>query len=129
MRGTIVQPRAYAGDGVQTWEFSSERVNQHAQDILDTLDKDHLKAGEHCRWCPALTVCPENLRHALALAQAEFADVRGDKQRLVELMEIAPAVKAFLDAIPGMIMELFRRGDGPPGWKVVERKSHRRMGI
>jgi hypothetical protein len=35
-------------------------------------------------------------------------------------------VRAFLDEVPNMLLDLFRQGRGPEGWKVVERKSHRR---
>lgn len=128
-RATIVQPRAFAGDAIQTWEFDHHRVEKHAEEIKEAVKQDYLRAGDHCRWCPALSICPENMRHALTLAQAEFADIRGDADRLIELMEITPAVKAFLDAVPQMLMEMFRQGKGPEGWKVVERKSHRKWAL
>lgn len=125
-RGTIVQPRAYAGDSVQTWEFGSERVVQHASDILASMGKDDLKLGEWCRWCPALSICPEQYKQAVAIAQSEFSEVRDDAERLLELMEMAPAIEAFLKQVPKALLEMFRQGQDVPGHKVIECHSHRR---
>lgn len=125
-RGTIVQPRCFQGDAIQTWEFGPERVAQHAQDILATIGRDDLRVGEWCRWCPALSICPEQYKQAVAIAQSEFSEVRHDAQRLLELMEMAPGIEAFMKQVPAALLEMFRQGQEVPGHKVIECKSHRR---
>lgn len=124
-RGTIVQPRAFSGDAVQTWECTPERVQEHHAAILQAASQTHLSAGEHCRWCPALTICPELRAHSLRMAQEEFAEIKDDAQKLVELLELKPAITALLDAIPGALLEHFRAGNGVPGYKVVEGQGNR----
>lgn len=125
-RGTIVQPRAYAGDAVQTWECGPERVAQHEAAILESLTQDYLYAGDHCRWCPAQRICPKLEEHVFEIAQTEFSEVKNDREKLMEIYRVIPAVKSFLDKVPGALMEFFRDGSGGvPGLKVVETLSNR----
>jgi hypothetical protein len=123
-RGTIVQPRAFAGDGVQTWSCSPARVQEHAERIITETAKDHLAAGDWCRWCPALMICPEVQRHAAEVAEAEFSQV--DIETLLHYEQISPAILAFLKKIPQTLLDTFRFGDGIPGKKVIERLGNRR---
>lgn len=123
-RCTIVQPRAFAGDGVQTWACSLTRVQEHAERIVTETAKDHLAAGDWCRWCPALMICPEVQRHAAEIAAAEFSEV--DIETLLHYEQIGPAITAFLKKIPQTLIDTFRFGDGIPGKKVIERLSNRK---
>jgi len=59
-KATIVQPRAFNGDDVQTWACDRERLAKHHDDVMSSfVDEDRLSLGEHCRWCPAKFICPE----------------------------------------------------------------------
>lgn len=126
-RATIVQPRCFEGDAVQHWSCSSDRVQRHLQDVEAVQGKSHLEAGEHCRWCPAITICPEVEKHALVVAQNEFSKFVHDPEKLLQMHKLAPAIKKFLDQIDEAMVETFRDGSGGiPGHKLVERLSHRR---
>jgi hypothetical protein len=125
-RGTIVQPRAFSGDAVQTWECGPDRVAEHEALIKEVATQDHLAAGDHCRWCPAVRVCPQLRQHALEVAQLEFEEVKDDRDKLVEIYQLTSAIQAFLDKIPEALMDMFRDGSGGvPGFKVVETLSNR----
>lgn len=123
-RGTIVQPRCMLGESVQTWSCSPEQVAEYAQRIVDETNKAHLAAGDWCRWCPALMICPEVQRHAYEVACTEFSQV--DVATLQYYDEVAPAIKAFLNKIPDALINLFRFGDGIPGKKVIQRLGNRK---
>jgi hypothetical protein len=127
-RGTIVQPRAFSGDGIQTWETTIDRVREHEQAVREAMSQTHLKAGEHCRWCPAVLKCPELETRTLEVAQMEFSEIRDDRQKLAQLFELTPAIKTLLDKVPGAMMEHFRDGSGGvPGYKVVAKRLTNRQ--
>lgn len=123
-RGTIVQPRGFAGDKVQTWGCSPARVREHADRIIAETAKDHLAAGEWCRWCPALTICPEVQRQAADAAVREFSEM--DLDTLLHFEQVAPAITAFLNKIPVALLDHFRAGGKIPGRKVIQRWGNRK---
>jgi len=123
-RGTIVQPRCFAGEAIQTWSCTPERVYEHAMRIVMETQKTHLAAGDWCRWCPALMICPEVQQQAAAAACEEFSQV--DLDTLLHYEQIAPAITAFLKQIPKTLLDLFRFGDGIPGKKVIKRYGNRK---
>lgn len=123
-RGTIVQPRCFAGEAVQTWSCTPERVREHAKRIIEETQKTHLSAGDWCRWCPALMICPEVQEQAAAAACEEFSQV--DLDTLLHYEKVAPAIQAFLKQIPKALLDLFRFGDGIPGKKVIKRYGNRK---
>lgn len=127
-RGTIVQPRAFAGDEIQQWECSIDRVRKHEQAVLAAQSQRHLKAGEHCRWCPAAIKCPELETHTLNIAKMDFEEVRDDRETLVRLYEVAPAVLSLLKKLPMAMTEYFRDGRGGiPGFKVIAKRLSNRQ--
>lgn len=125
-RGTIVQPRAANHDSVQTWDCTAERVAQHEQLVRDADKRNNLCAGDWCRWCPAISFCPELVSHTKRVAQIEFATIRDNQQELADLLKLAPAIRALLDRIPDALLQSFKDGKPVPGFKVVERLSNRK---
>lgn len=123
-RGTIIQPRAFSGEVNQTWCCTPERVKQHADRIEQVKHQDHLAAGDWCRWCPALLICPEVRQHTLNMARTEFSDL--DLDTLLSLEAVMPAVQALMKMIPVELLNRFRRGDAIPGKKVIATLSNRR---
>ncbi len=76
----IVQPRALHPKGpIRLWTTTLtglrdfEKVLKGAAEATENPNAP-LKAGEHCRFCPAAALCPERKRASLAAAQIEFAD-------------------------------------------------------
>lgn len=125
-RATIVQPRAFSGDDIQTWECDHERVAEHEALIKEVSTQEHLVAGDHCRWCPAIQRCPKLREHTLEVARLEFDEVKDDREKLVEIYQVIPAIKALIERIPAALIETFRDGSGGvPGYKVVETLTNR----
>lgn len=156
LRLTVVQPRCpHPGGPVRTWEadvldlldFEAE-LRTRAQKTIEAsqlfdLRQGHetdwralyLRAGEHCKFCPAGAACPERRGHMLKLAQAEFsavgemtlpvvAELSGDQlSRLLgdvdQIEDWCRRVKdhAHLEASHGRI---------PPGWKLVAKRATRK---
>jgi len=123
-RGTIVQPRAAVGEKLQTWVCGPERVAEHAERIKAAMGQNHLAAGDWCRWCPALIICPEVQQHMHDMAMREFSEL--DTESLLHYESLIPAVKAFIEKIPAAILAKFKRGENVPGRKVIASYGHRR---
>lgn len=126
----------------EAFEAEAAKIRSGVDVAAKWLDKKRghekdLVAGDHCRWCDALGVCPSARDRNLATSQKEFLPVAVDKmsappapdvlspEQVAEIMRRAPEFKAWLDAIEVRALELASKGSVPPGFKVVERITHR----
>lgn len=71
-KGSILQP--YVSDKLQTVEFSEEELEAHEVATIEASISDELKAGDHCKWCPALVACEVAARHLHAQVR-DFPDL------------------------------------------------------
>lgn len=137
----IIQPRAPHPKGP---------VRSHEIDLLDLLEFEEtiraaalateafdapLHAGEHCRFCPAAGVCAENRRHALALADLEFAedgeiampapDAMTPEHR-AKVLRAADAILNWTKAVQQHEHDAALAGNPPAGFKLVAKRASRR---
>lgn len=131
---SIVQPRAFHSDGpirevwlsVDELKAWGETKLRPAMLRVDEPDRP-LKAGDHCRFCPAMKVCPvmTAMFNAAALADPESAKELTDQELGLEYEHISQ-VKMYLRALE---KEVYRRmvnqGRTIPGAKVVENMASR----
>lgn len=136
----IVQPRCPHPDGPVRKEIMS------AIDLLDfrsdlamsaaatTKDGAPLKAGNHCRFCPAAGICPENAKKAHEAAALVFENVapvtpenpKGiDYAKLGEALRLVPIVKAWAAAVDELAYAEAESGKTIPGYKLVEKRPTR----
>lgn len=78
----VVQPRAGHPDGpVRRYRASIDELLDWGQTVLlpgaiaTTKPDAPLAPGGHCRFCPALAVCPEQRKQAMELAKDVFSEV------------------------------------------------------
>lgn len=134
----IVQPRVNFKP-VRSVEMTGQALASWAYGLLRELAKatDNEKAkrvpGSHCRFCPALTSCPEQSEHASLLAQVDFApDVvlpNPSTFSIDKLAIVAEASQVFSTWAKAAEEELFRRlsrGETHPKWKLVQGKKGNR---
>lgn len=126
-RGTIVQPRCFAGDEVQTWECNADRVARHEEEVKQAMISNHLFAGDHCKWCPAVMICPTLEQAAKDTAKLDFEVIRDDAEKLAELMRLSPAITTLLKKVPVAVMERIKSGAPMPGYKVVAKRLSNRQ--
>lgn len=140
---TIVQPRCSHPDGV----IRSETIS--LMDLLDftgellsaarrTLDPDApLKAGEHCRFCPASPICPEQRRQAEIVAQVEFAAMPADvppapaslpDQIFVDILSKLPILEQWMKDMRAHALAKLEHGEQVPGFKLVQKRATRKFG-
>jgi len=89
----IVQPRAFSasGDGVKRWSLPMAEVIEFPYELNEAITACKqpdapLIAGEHCRWCPASTICTAREQEFVKAVREDFAGV--------DLIGIEPVVAA-----------------------------------
>lgn len=129
----IVQPRANHSDGaVRRWRFSSFDLVEFAADLKDfakaTEDPNApLKAGDHCRFCPAAGICPELHKKALAVSQTEFKpSLTYDRLKLSDTLFKLDMLEAYAKSVREFAYNEAEKGRTPPGWKLVPKRATRK---
>lgn len=138
----IVQPRAQHPEGpVRRWKISTEDLNQWCQDVLlpgaqATEDpRATLCPGNHCRFCPALAICPAQKEKAFAVAKAAFAKAQPPAPEamtfaeLRKVLDAADLVEAWLAACRVHVKMALESGMATPeevGYKMVAGRASRR---
>ena len=138
---TIVQPRCTTIEGparsetidaVDLMEFAADLV-MYAKRTAEP--NAPLKAGDHCRFCPAINICPEVQNVKQMVAKSEFA--AADEKHLVmegtvpphklaEYLKAVPLLKAMIERIDAYAYAEARAGRPVPGYKLVEKRANRK---
>lgn len=137
----IGQPRREHKDGpIRRWTTTAKYLTGPFADRLVLAKKatEHpnaiLKAGDHCRFCPAgrAGVCSEIHNKALRLAQNEFAtpptgEMTGyDAKKFAEILDWLPTFSAWVTSMEEFAELELKAGRGIPGYKLVQTKGHRK---
>lgn len=129
IEAVIVQPRVVDGitstvwdkDAMDNWE------NDFRQAVKATrLPNAPLVQGDHCRWCPALGVCPAQLDDFNSLDEERDVSVMSNED-IGHVLAKADLIRSFLDAVAIQALNRAAEGNPPPGYKLVAgRKGNRK---
>lgn len=142
----IVQPRCMEVPTIQSTTVTAEQLKNWAErDLyraahLATSDDAPLHAGEWCRFCAAMSVCPEVRKSIQTLAATDFEGtftasppefpappaVPETLSDLINILHWAPIINAWLAACEVSALQLMTRGVHIPGFKLVEKRSFRK---
>lgn len=141
----IYQPRAFHPDGpLRRYTISIEELIRWIDDVLipgarRTQDPDApLIAGDHCQFCPAIAICEEYRRYALAGAMIEFNDLDAmptsvppppntlSVHQIAQILEHTEPFMLWLRSVREHAFNLINSGVEIPDWKIVTRKGNRR---
>jgi hypothetical protein len=143
----IVQPRAFSadGDGVKRWSLPMSEVIEFPYELNEavalckTADAP-LVAGDHCRWCPAATICTAREQSFVVAVREDFAgvDLLGIEPvvaalevKTLDFDHMARIVAAYdrlgsqIAAMRTAMDEHLLAGGTVAGWKVVEAVARR----
>ena len=130
---TIVQPRCGGADGpIRSQTIDAIHLLDFAADLVmyakRTEDpKASLKSGDHCRFCPALHICPEVGKTRQEVAKLEFtAPTAYDPQDLKRALDSVPILKAWIKRVDEFAYAEAEAGRCPPGYKLVEKRATRK---
>jgi len=127
---TVVQPRAFHGEGViRTWVVPNrsihsyvERLHNSAVEALSGSAKCH--SGEHCRYCNALTACPTALQTGMLLFDiaGRATPVELSAQAMGLQYEVIQSAIKILSALgvsyEAQLSAKLRLGVTIPGWSI-----------
>lgn len=138
----VVQPRAQHPDGpVRRCRLTVEELERWGREVLLPGARAtegpgaHLLTGGHCKFCPALAICPAQRDKALAVAREAFAQAQPPSpealtpQELRKILDAADLVEAWLAACRVHAKMLLEQGLVVPediGHKLVAGRATRR---
>jgi hypothetical protein len=137
----IVQPRAsHRGGSVRRWNVPVDYVYGFGEMLREaaiaTTDPNApLHPGDHCRWCPALAMCPAVSRKVQETALADFTAVPQKMppdpktlkvDQLQEVLKFADLVDNWIKAVQQHAEDLLKRGGSIPGYKLVQKRANRK---
>ncbi|GAF99507.1 unnamed protein product, partial [marine sediment metagenome] len=138
---TIVQPRAWHPEStVRTWTVAAMDVLHWGLHVfkpaaLATEDSNALlRVGAHCKktFCPAIAICPEQMKNAYAVAKVEFGDNKlpnpADLSALdiTKVMDVADVFATWAKEVKVFAQHQMEVGVKIPGYKLVKRKADRK---
>lgn len=143
IRIVIIQPRAEHEDGyVREWTCSIEELLEWRDRFEKgvALCEDPLapfNSGDHCRWCPAKSMCPEISSGAMKQALIDFDEPTGEmslpmvnERTPTDYLSVAltasDKLAIWIKGVKQAAFDTLRRGEKIPGYKLVDKKSIRR---
>lgn len=129
----VVQPRAPHHYGpVRSWPTDLISLMEF-EDVLGdaarrTADPDApLVPGDHCRFCPALPVCPAARKAAAEAARAEFDEPAGlSGEDLAAVLKEADFIGTWVKSVQEYAHAEAVAGRMPPGFKLVAKRASRK---
>jgi hypothetical protein len=134
----IVQPRG-GGSPVKRWETSQKHVYEFGEKLVlaaQATEKKNAKlcAGDHCKFCPALSKCPKVQEEVMKTTALDFAkpapQTLPDPTALTmpqvkRILDLLPLVDDWARAVEEHAEHLAKSGQNIPGYKLVKKRSNR----
>jgi hypothetical protein len=117
----------FAGELVAAVKMTEEAARWHGQVAIEAWTTEYLKAGDHCRWCPAAATCPKLTAKAQEQAKLVFAPgVAYDHGQLAETLEWLPILAAWIKNVREFAYAEAEKGHDIPRHKLVEKRATRK---
>jgi hypothetical protein len=134
----IAQPRCdHEAGRFRSYTFKAIDLLEYAADLIDAAKKTEdpfaslVPSKKACKWCPAAgaNICPAIEKQTQALVQAQFSEVeiaKYSKEQIAEFLRMAPLVESRISAVREFAYQQACSGQEFPGWKLVDKRAHRR---
>jgi hypothetical protein len=125
----IVQPQ-YGEQGmdiVQAWETTTERLNEFADEYflaINNQGEDKPIAGDHCKYCPAMVVCP--VKTGAARQALMIKPKSEDAAVLAKALGMADEVIEWAKSVQVFAHEQAEQGLRIDGYKLVDKRATRK---
>ena len=120
----IIQPPS-----IRRWTTTPKRIGQFARQLkkavkIASLPDAALKAGSHCRFCPAKPTCPQ-MTGAVDRALKVKLDAI-DNDMLGAYASNAVLLQGWIDDLNALVQTKIEKGATIPGWKMVAKRGTRK---
>lgn len=137
----VIQPRCRHKDGSQRVAMvSGAELDAFAVELAEKAratanPNAQLIPGPHCRWCPALAVCPGFQKQTVEIAKTDFTAVSGPKfpspealkpAEIARIMEYEPLISEWLKSVAAHAQHCLEHGENIPGFKLVKKRGNRK---
>jgi hypothetical protein len=137
----IVQPRCAHKDGlVRDWTFDWGDLVKFKDELMVAAYATEapdapLAVGDHCRFCPAMALCPAQHDFAIEVAQEEFSVLEEPdlpapstltEEELGHVLDKADMVLLWLNACKKYATQELECGRPVSGWKLVNKRANRK---
>lgn len=143
VRILILQPRAFHEKGpIREWVTDVDTILSWGKKFKNAIEeskkvKPDIKAGSHCRFCPAAVICPEIGNKSLRQAQIEFDTAIDETPKLPEpekiqiknlgnILTACEYIESWIDKVREHAFHVLERGENVKGWKLVPKRSTRK---
>lgn len=140
----IVQPRGPFDDPISRWEMPMWMLIDYPDQIDKAVadsktDAPTFASGDHCRWCPASTICTVREMRFIEAAKLDFAGIAEIKPGTVlpDAEEVTEAdlaailiafdhLSAWVGTVRDRVDGIMLSGGKVPGFKVVDKVGRRK---
>jgi hypothetical protein len=138
----IVQPRcSHPGGAVRYASYTIDQLLEFEDGLRNAIGRVRrrdttLKAGPHCKFCPARSTCSEARADVERLAQLEFADIDDGElpidpktlspAELANLLQHIPRIRDWCDSVSKYAHSEANRGVEIPGYQLATRTGSRK---
>jgi hypothetical protein len=142
----IVQPRTE--DRAKRWCVPVEQMDAFKDDLRRHIDETRVEGaeladGKHCKYCPALAVCPQVSKKVVEVAQQDFMGITPNTPaveaqkplpapgeltlpQLKLVLDKADLIGDWLTAVEAYAKSLIEAGSTIEGYKLVPKRAHRK---
>lgn len=119
----IVQPPS-----VKRWVTTFDRIRQFERELVHAVhvasrEQAPLRAGEHCKFCPAKAICPE-MTDAAARALRQRID-KLNAQQIASNLATASMLEEWISELRKLALQMLEQGASVPGYKLVAKRATR----
>lgn len=140
----ICQPRGGHKEGpIRLWSLMAPRLDEFAKEVTEAAEATAkpdapLVAGDHCKFCNAMTICPAFSQQIDDVAAGSFSVIKAggqpnlpisselDIEQLAKILPKLGLLADWIESVEGYAYDLASAGEEIPGYKVVKRKANRK---
>ena len=119
----ILQPTDRDGDILKFEALEIDDLVAFTRQLVRALSRDDINLGDHCRWCPAITICPkmkEAAERSLALTPDDM-----EPDALRDALAMASRLDSWITQLRSYAHQFASRGHAIPDYKLVPKRAVR----
>ena len=120
----IIQPTDRDDHIIKDCAITIDDIVAFTRQLIRALSRDELALGDHCRWCPAITICPkmrEAAERSLALTPDDM-----EPTELRDALDLAHRLDSFSTQLRSYAHQFASRGHTIPDYKLVPKRAVRK---